>query len=75
METAAVYQILIEGFLNHSWSDWFEGMQIHHREDGDTLLEGYLPDQCALHGVLTKIRDLGLTLIEVKRIEYDSAIH
>jgi len=67
--TAATYQILIEGHLSESWSDWFEGMRIRHQENGDTVIEGDLPDQCALHGVLMKIRDLGLTLVEVKRVE------
>jgi hypothetical protein len=65
MTTYPIYQIRIAGLLDYSWSDWFEGLTINHTADGATTLTGPLPDQAALHGVLNKIRDLGLTLLMV----------
>lgn len=59
------YQIRIQGWLDPSWAEWFDGLAIRHLEDGTTLLTGPLSDQAALHGVLNKIRDLGLTLLTV----------
>jgi len=59
------YQIHIAGLLDPSWSDWFDGLAINHTADGATILTGPLPDQAALHGVLIKIRHLGLTLLSV----------
>jgi hypothetical protein len=63
------YQIRIEGLANLDWSTLFEEVTVQHTEDGQTILTGALPDQTALHGVLMRIRDLGLSLVEVKRIE------
>ena len=73
MSTSASYEIRVEGHLGSSWSTWFEGMSIRHEEQGDgkpacTILSGPLADQAALHGVLIKIRDLGLSLISVRRV-------
>lgn len=62
------YQIKIEGYLNPTWSAWFEDLTLAHGADGSTTLTGRIVDQAALHGVLIKIRDLGLTLISVQRI-------
>ncbi len=62
----SVYSIHIQGKLDRKWSDWFDGMEISYM-DGDTLLLGALPDQAALHGILAKIRDLGLVILEVVR--------
>ena len=59
------YQIRIKGYLNDSWSEWFEGLTITHEEDGTTVLTGPVADQPALHGLLVKIRDLGLPLVSV----------
>ena len=61
------YQIRIEGHLSDSWSSWFEGLAIRHEDSGETVLAGSLADQAALHGVLMRIRDLGLPLISVTR--------
>ena len=64
------YQILIEGVLDELWSSWFEGLQIHN-EGGETILSGTLPDQSALYGVLDKLRDLGLSVITVRRLSLE----
>jgi hypothetical protein len=61
------YQIRINGHLDPRWSDWFDGFRIVH-EDKDSVLFGAVPDQTALHGVLAKIRDLGLTILLVERL-------
>ena len=62
-----VYVIRVEGHLGDSWSPWLGDMRIHRDESGQTVLSGPLPDEPALHGVLAKIRDLGLPLLEVRR--------
>ena len=67
-----IYQIKVEGHVNLDWSAFFEEITTQHTEDGQTILTGALPDQTALHGVLMRIRDLGLSLVEVKRIENPS---
>lgn len=69
MRTPMFYVIRVEGHIGDSWSSWFEGMTIHHEESGETVLSGMLVDETALHGVLTKIRDLGLPLVAVTRKE------
>ncbi len=63
------YQIRVEGQVDELWEEWFEGMRIDYKNDAETILLGELKDQTALHGVLDKIRDLGLILISVKRID------
>jgi len=65
MTTYPIYQIRISGLLDPSWSDWFDGLAITNVTDEVTILAGPLPDQAALHGVLNKIRDLGLILLSV----------
>jgi len=58
--------ITVKGHLDQRWSEWFDGLTITHRENSQTMLTGQLPDQVALHGVLIKVRDLGLTLVAVQ---------
>ncbi len=60
-----VYQIRISGHLDQQWTDWFEGLTISQEEDGGTLLTGPIADQAALHGLLKKVRELGLVLVSV----------
>ena len=60
-----IYQIRVKGYLDQERSSWFDGQTITHNEHGETILSGTLADQAALYGVLLKIRDLGLPLLEV----------
>jgi hypothetical protein len=66
-----VYEIRIKGHLGRQWANWFDGLTIELEEDGDTLLTGAMVDQAALHGLLKKVRDLGMPLISVNRVEPD----
>ena len=59
------YEIRLKGYLDSQWTDWFDQMTITLEEDGNSLLTGTVVDQAALHGLLKKIRDLGLTLISI----------
>ena len=62
------YRIRVKGHLNERWSDWLGGMAIQLQEDGTTVLAGPVVDQAALHGVIIRIRDLGLPLLSVRRV-------
>jgi hypothetical protein len=64
-----IYQIRIIGHLDSQWTEWFEGLTIKLEENGDTLLTGPVIDQAALHGLLKKVRDLGLPLVSVVPIQ------
>ena len=64
-----IYQIRIEGHLGQQWIDWFDGLAITLEEDGDTLLTCPVTDQAALHGLLKKVRDLGMSLISISRVQ------
>jgi hypothetical protein len=64
-----VYQIRIKGHLGSQWSDWFEGQTITLEDNGDTLITGSVVDQAALHGLLKRVRDLGLPLISLTQIQ------
>ncbi len=63
-----VYQIRIKGHLGPQWTDWFGDATITLQDNGDTLLTGPVVDQAALHGLLRKVRDLGMTLLSVNRV-------
>jgi hypothetical protein len=65
----AIYQIVVKGHLDADWSEWFDGLSITLVDTGETILAGPIVDQTALHGVLIKIRDLGLPLLSLTRIE------
>ena len=60
------YGIRIGGHLDERWSAWFDGLDVTPESEGTTRLSGVVPDQAALHGVLTKVRDLGLVLVSVE---------
>ena len=62
------YRILVRGHLEDRWSDWLEGLAVQRQEDGTTLLVGPVVDQAALHGIIIRIRDLGLPLLSVSRV-------
>jgi len=64
------YEIRIKGHLDSQWTDWFEGLTITLEEDGNTLLTGPEIDQAALHGLLKKVRDLGMPLVSVCPLEH-----
>jgi uncharacterized protein DUF6326 len=70
-----VYQIKVKGHLGPQWTDWFEGLPVTLEEDGNTLLTGPVADQAALHGLLKKVRDLGLPLISVTQVPLNEAHH
>jgi hypothetical protein len=63
-----MYQIRLKGHLNDRWSNWFEGMTIILEDNGETVISGPVVDQAELHGLLKQVRDLGMTLISVNRI-------
>jgi hypothetical protein len=65
-----VYQIRLKGHLGPQWTDWFGGLTITLEEDGDTLLTGPVADQAALHGLLKKVRDLGMPLVSIGPLEH-----
>ncbi|MFN2219145.1 MAG: hypothetical protein ACK2UA_11105 [Anaerolineae bacterium] len=66
-DAPAVYQIRVKGNLEQRWSDWFDGFAIEPQPDDETLLTGSVADQAALHGILTKISNLGLPLLSLQR--------
>jgi hypothetical protein len=69
---ADVYEIRVKGQLDTTWSEWFDGLEIRNRANGEAVLTGPIADQAALHGLLVKVRDLGLPLIAVTRVSSDA---
>lgn len=67
------YQIRLTGHLGQQWGDWFDGLTITLEENGDTVLTGKVVDQAALHGLLKKVRDLGMPLVSVIRISPEAS--
>jgi hypothetical protein len=63
------YEIRLDGRLNDRWAAWFDGLTLAHEDDGTTTLRGPVTDQTALHGLLQKIRDLGLPLVSVTHLD------
>ena len=68
-DEARTYEIRLKGHLHDRWADWFEGLTITRADNGETLLRGPVVDQAALHGVLRKVRDLGLPLLSVNQVD------
>ena len=63
------YQIQVKGHLEARWSQWFNGLTIRNISNGEAILSGYVVDQAALHGILIKVRDLGLPLVSVHYLD------
>jgi hypothetical protein len=63
------YRLRVDGHLDNHWAPWFDGMNLIHEDDGTTSLTGVIADQAQLHGLLIKIRDLGVTLLSVAVID------
>jgi hypothetical protein len=63
------YEIRVQGHIGQAWSRWFEDLTVEELDDGSTCLRGMLPDQAALHGLLNKVRDLGMTLLSVQQLD------
>jgi hypothetical protein len=70
---SGLYEIRIVGHLDSRWADWFDGLSFTHESDGTTILCGPVVDQAALHGLLRMVRDLGLPLVSVTRVEPERA--
>lgn len=62
------YDICLAGHLDQRWAEWFDGLTLTHQSDGTTVLHGPVVDQAALHGLLQKVRDLGLPLVSVAQV-------
>jgi hypothetical protein len=71
---AGRYEIRLAGHLDGHWTRWFDGLAVSHPGDGTTLISGPVADQAALHGVLQRVRDLGLPLLSVTRVETDPTL-
>jgi hypothetical protein len=65
------YEIRLAGHLDSRWATWFDGLSLTHASDGTTVLHGAIGDQAALHGVLQRLRDLGLPLVSVTQLDPD----
>lgn len=65
------YEIRVQGHLDSRWAAWFDGLTLAHESDGTTVIHGPVADQAALHGLLQKVRDVGLPLASVTQVEPD----
>jgi hypothetical protein len=70
---AGRYAIRLAGRLDPRWSEWFDGLTVSHPGDGTTVISGPVADQAALHGALRRVRDLGLAIVAVTRLEADAS--
>lgn len=68
---AGRYEIRLQGHLHSRWAAWFDGLSLTNEPDGTTLISGLVVDQAALHGLLQKVRDLGLPLVSVTSVDPD----
>ena len=68
-----IYEIRLKGQLDQQWTDWFSGLAITPEDNGDTLLSGPVVDQAALHGLLRKVRDLGMPLLSISPRDHQSS--
>ncbi len=73
MSEAGNYEIRLRGHLDTRWAAWFDGLALSREPDGMTVLRGYLADQAALHGLLQKLRDVGMPLISITQVSRDVA--
>jgi hypothetical protein len=64
-----LYEIRLKGHLETRWAAWFDGMTLRHESDGSTLLSGLIVDQAAMHGLLQKVRDIGVPLLSVTPVD------
>ena len=69
VEGKTIYHIKVKGLLDERWSDWFDGLEIVQLTNDCTLISGLIRDQSALHGLLNKIRDLGLCLLSIEKVD------
>ena len=70
---ADIYRFRVSGHLDNHWSEWFEGLAVERQVDGTTVLVGPVVDQAALHGVIIRIRDLGVSLLSMRRVNEDGS--
>jgi hypothetical protein len=70
-QEAGSYEIRLKGHLEARWAAWFDGLSLTHDTDGTTLIRGPVVDQASLHGLLQKVRDLGLPLVSVTQVDPD----
>ncbi len=74
-DEAGRYEIRLQGHLDARWGAWFDGLTLTKEPDGTTVIAGQVVDQAALHGLLRKVRDVGLPLVSVARVEHDPREH
>ena len=72
-QEAGTYEIRLKGHLDARWAAWFDGLTLTHDGDGTTLLCGPVVDQAALHGLLQRVRDVGLPLVSVARVDWEGS--